>query len=77
MFVYILTCCQVLRYDKGGKPLWVSSECVPAAKDIPKCSCGEDRQFEFQVVHRFFKKILNCQRFTKKIDSRIINFKHK
>ncbi|KAK7063218.1 Programmed cell death protein 2 [Halocaridina rubra] len=40
---------QVVRYDRGGEPLWVSSENKP--KDIPPCpACGQPRQFEFQVM---------------------------
>uniref|UniRef100_A0A2L2Y6Z8 Programmed cell death protein 2 n=1 Tax=Parasteatoda tepidariorum TaxID=114398 RepID=A0A2L2Y6Z8_PARTP len=41
---------QVLRYQKGGVPLWVSSENVPSENDIPNCSCGAKRHFEFQVM---------------------------
>ncbi|GFW32474.1 programmed cell death protein 2 [Trichonephila clavipes] len=41
---------QVLRYQKGGIPLWVSAEHVPSEKDIPNCSCGAKRIFEFQVM---------------------------
>ena len=40
---------QVLRYCKGGEPLWVSSEHQAKLEDIPDCSCGAPRQFEFQV----------------------------
>ncbi|XP_013382200.1 programmed cell death protein 2-like [Lingula anatina] len=40
---------QVLRYDRGGSPLWVSVHNVPEPSDIPNCSCGKPRQFEFQV----------------------------
>jgi Programmed cell death protein 2, C-terminal putative domain. len=41
---------QVLRYDRGGKPLWISSDHIPIDDDIPHCEyCGEKRQFEFQV----------------------------
>lgn len=39
---------QVIRYDRGGEPLWVSLENKP--QDIPPCpACGEAREFEFQV----------------------------
>ncbi|XP_052007374.1 programmed cell death protein 2-like [Xyrauchen texanus] len=41
---------QVLRYCKGGIPLWVSSEHVPHEEDIPKCPCGAKRVFEFQIM---------------------------
>lgn len=40
---------QVVRYDRGGEPLWVSSENKPS--DIPPCpACGKPREFEFQVM---------------------------
>lgn len=41
---------QVLRYHKGGQPLWVSVDHIPEETDIPSCSCGAKRQFEFQVM---------------------------
>ncbi|XP_073729336.1 programmed cell death protein 2 [Misgurnus anguillicaudatus] len=41
---------QVLRYYKGGSPLWVSAEHVPKEEDIPKCPCGAKRIFEFQIM---------------------------
>jgi len=40
---------QVLRYQRGGEPLWVSAEGKPAS--IPPCdNCGAERQFEFQIL---------------------------
>ncbi|KAL5015922.1 hypothetical protein ScPMuIL_005511 [Solemya velum] len=41
---------QVLRYDKGQEPIWVSSENIPTETDVPPCVCGAPRQFEFQVL---------------------------
>jgi len=42
---------QIIRYDLGGAPLWVSSENIPRDEDIPNCGCcGSKRQFEFQVL---------------------------
>lgn len=41
---------QVIRYDLGKEPLWVSSENIPTEEQIPRCSCGAKRQFEFQVL---------------------------
>lgn len=39
---------KVVRYDRGGEPLWVSSSNKPV--DVPPCpACGQQRQFEFQV----------------------------
>ncbi|XP_016841519.1 programmed cell death protein 2 [Nasonia vitripennis] len=40
---------QVLRYNRGGSPLFISSSHQP--ESIPKCEeCGGDRQFEFQIM---------------------------
>lgn len=41
---------QVLRYCKGGEPLWISGLNVPAENDIPNCECGAKRAFEFQIM---------------------------
>ncbi|XP_002732353.1 programmed cell death protein 2-like [Saccoglossus kowalevskii] len=41
---------QVLRYNRGGKPLWVSSENIPKDEEIPACQCGAKRKFEFQIM---------------------------
>ncbi|CAG9785075.1 unnamed protein product [Diatraea saccharalis] len=42
---------QVLRYDRGGKPLWITSNPIINDADIPNCQyCGGTRQFEFQVM---------------------------
>nr|XP_014342328.1 PREDICTED: programmed cell death protein 2 isoform X2 [Latimeria chalumnae] len=41
---------QVLRYCRRGSPLWVSAENIPKETDIPNCSCGAKRIFEFQVM---------------------------
>ncbi|KAK3745516.1 hypothetical protein QZH41_009913 [Actinostola sp. cb2023] len=41
---------QILRYNLGGQPLWVSGDHQPSVSDIPKCLCGADRQFEFQIM---------------------------
>lgn len=41
---------QILRYNRGGEPLLISSKNVPAAHSIPKCSCGAERKFEFQIM---------------------------
>ncbi|KAJ8248356.1 hypothetical protein GJAV_G00241130 [Gymnothorax javanicus] len=45
-----LTPHQVLRYSRRGSPLWVSSKHVPKEEEIPNCSCGAKRIFEFQVM---------------------------
>lgn len=41
---------QVLRYQKGGVPLWINSE-SPQDSSIPSCAvCGSKRTFEFQIM---------------------------
>uniref|UniRef100_A0A2K6SKY0 Programmed cell death protein 2 C-terminal domain-containing protein n=1 Tax=Saimiri boliviensis boliviensis TaxID=39432 RepID=A0A2K6SKY0_SAIBB len=39
---------QILRYGRGITPIWISGENIPQEKDIPDCSCGAKRIFEFQ-----------------------------
>ncbi|XP_070578925.1 programmed cell death protein 2-like [Ptychodera flava] len=41
---------QILRYDRGGEPLWISSKHIPKSNDIPLCQCGAPRIFEFQIL---------------------------
>ncbi|KAL0983808.1 hypothetical protein UPYG_G00133040 [Umbra pygmaea] len=48
---------QVLRYCRGGSPLWVSSKHVPTEKDIPNCACGSKRIFEFQVMPQLLNNL--------------------
>lgn len=41
---------QVLRYDRGGLPLWITSN-NDSLVHIPKCEyCNGERQFEFQIM---------------------------
>ncbi|GLH15709.1 Programmed cell death protein 2 [Gryllus bimaculatus] len=41
---------QVLRYERGGRPLWLTSDNIPATNDIPPCPyCKAPRQFELQI----------------------------
>lgn len=41
---------QVLRYDRGGDPLWVSDRYTLKADKVPNCDlCNSRRIFEFQV----------------------------
>ncbi|XP_012231809.1 programmed cell death protein 2 isoform X2 [Linepithema humile] len=55
---------QILRYDRGGKILYISSH--NQVTNIPKCpECDGDRQFEFQIMPQLlnflnFKDIVNC-----------------
>lgn len=46
---------QVVRYSRGGSPLWISSQHIPSAQDVSPCACGASRTFEFQVVTGFLK----------------------
>lgn len=40
---------QIIRYDRGGKPLLIAKH--PKPEEIPPCQyCGGDRQFEFQIM---------------------------
>ncbi|KAK6189976.1 hypothetical protein SNE40_001932 [Patella caerulea] len=39
---------QILRFNRGGEPLWISALNKPS--EIPRCTCGAERQFEFQVL---------------------------
>lgn len=51
---------QVLRYDKGEKPVWVSDSNMPLS--VPDCEhCGSKRAFEFQVIIFFFKICIQFQ----------------
>ncbi|XP_037582103.1 programmed cell death protein 2 [Dermacentor silvarum] len=46
---------QVLRYSLGGMPLLVASRRDPS--DVPCCSCGSERQFEFQIMPQLLNSI--------------------
>ncbi|RZF36040.1 hypothetical protein LSTR_LSTR005856 [Laodelphax striatellus] len=42
---------QVIRYDRCGSPLWVSSQNIPVIDTVPNCQyCGGKRVFEFQIM---------------------------
>ncbi|EZA47660.1 hypothetical protein DMN91_012568 [Ooceraea biroi] len=55
---------QILRYDRGGKILYISPHNQVA--DVPKClECNGDRQFEFQIMPQLLnfldlKDTVNC-----------------
>lgn len=41
---------QVLRYERGGRPLWITGNTENIEMNIDKCEyCNGERQFEFQV----------------------------
>ncbi|XP_068608007.1 programmed cell death protein 2 [Brachionichthys hirsutus] len=48
---------QVVRYSRGGSPLWVSSQHIPSDKDIPPCTCGSKRTFEFQAMPQLLNSL--------------------
>lgn len=48
---------QVVRYSRGGSPLWVSSQHIPSDQDIPPCTCGAKRTFEFQVMPQLLNSL--------------------
>lgn len=42
---------QVLRYDRGGMPLWITGNTENNISYVPNCQyCDGERQFEFQVM---------------------------
>lgn len=49
---------QVVRYDRGGKPLWITSKNQLASDDVPKCqTCGGARDFEFQIMPQLINNL--------------------
>lgn len=49
---------QVVRYDRGGKPLWIASNNQLAPDDVPKCqTCGGTRDFEFQIMPQLLNSL--------------------
>ncbi|KAM3624970.1 uncharacterized protein V6R79_004531 [Siganus canaliculatus] len=48
---------QVVRYSRGGSPLWVSPQHIPSEQDIPSCTCGAKRIFEFQVMPQLLNSL--------------------
>lgn len=51
---------QILRYDRGGEPLWVSGENIVDTRDVPPCPhCNGPRAFEFQVMPQLLNDLGN------------------
>lgn len=51
---------QILRYDRGGEPLWVSGEASINAADVPACPyCQGPRIFEFQIMPQLLNDLGN------------------
>lgn len=49
---------QVLRYDRGGQPLWITGNSGHSNVNVPKCQyCNGERQFEFQVSMEYSCKV--------------------
>ncbi|XP_072236476.1 programmed cell death protein 2 isoform X2 [Leuresthes tenuis] len=48
---------QVIRYSRGGSPLWVSAQHIPSDENIPPCTCGAKRTFEFQVMPQLLNNL--------------------
>ncbi|CAG7815610.1 unnamed protein product [Allacma fusca] len=49
---------QILRYDRGGDPLWVSADKTMEKSDIPPCPlCEGPRVFEFQVMPQLLNHV--------------------
>lgn len=48
---------QVIRFDRGGTPLWITNKNQPKSSDIPTCdACKSLRLFEFQVSFFLVRK---------------------
>ncbi|XP_078038492.1 zinc finger protein RP-8 isoform X2 [Augochlora pura] len=57
---------QILRYDRGGKILYISGE--SKIDEVPKClECNQERQFEFQIMPQLLN-FLNLEDTLKCID---------
>lgn len=51
---------QVIRYERGGTPLWITSENQLDIKDVPKCRiCKKERTFEFQIMPQLLNSLKN------------------
>lgn len=51
---------QILRYNRNGSPLWISSENTLNNSNIPNCrNCNGKRSFEFQVSRNIANKRMN------------------
>lgn len=49
---------QVVRYDRDGKPLWITGTNQLAHEDVPKCdTCGGTRDFEFQIMPQLLNNL--------------------
>lgn len=47
---------QVVRYSRGGDPLFIAKEPLPS--NIPNCEyCGGPRQFEFQIMPQMLSEL--------------------
>jgi pre-rRNA-processing protein TSR4 len=42
---------KVLRYDRGGSPLWATKNGKMGVSNVPNCeTCNSKRTFEFQIM---------------------------
>ncbi len=49
---------QVLRYQRGGRPLWIARPDESASGAVPRCeSCSAERYFEFQVMPQLLSRL--------------------
>jgi len=51
---------QCIRYDRGGEPLWASSENQPKDGEITLADDGAPRTFEFQLLPPVLKNCAAC-----------------
>lgn len=59
---------QVIRFQRTGNPLWISTNNVPGEDQIPNCEdCGSKRVFEFQIM----PQLLDYLKLNKSVDERM------
>lgn len=51
---------QVIRYNRGFEPLWISSKGILKKSNIPNClNCNGQRSFEFQIMPQMLNDLKN------------------
>lgn len=51
---------QVIRYERGGNPLWITTNNQLDVKEVPKCRiCKKQRTFEFQIMPQLLNSLKN------------------
>lgn len=50
---------QILRYERHGKPVWISDYQVFDSSKVPNCVCSGRRTFEFQIMPQMLNYLGN------------------